>query len=344
MADVIFFHANCPDGFTAAWMWKRWVWPDAVLVASSYNVTEWRDHVSPGDNVGVFDFSFPPEQTDSIIERVHLDGGGRFILLDHHASARADHEQYRADEVDAFQYDDGPALYLSTWPESKMNPIDVANMWKGGADIVQFDMEMSGAGMVMRLLSALGVGDSSQLIPNSPLDDWWFVPHVEDRDLWRFDFGDRTRNLFAAMTSRQYELEVWDALGRCGADEAAKEQVFAEGAAINRYRDQLVDDGLRRARTIDFAGYDGIPIVDVPYAICSDTAGRLAEPDDVPFAIAYNVGADNMAALSLRSRGGGADVSVIAKGLGGGGHRNAAGCRIPAVQVANLSRPLKDRA
>lgn len=67
-----------------------------------------------------------------------------------------------------------------------------------------------------------------------------------------------------------------------------------------------------------------IPVVNAgPYCV-SEVVGELAE--GASFAAAWHETADGRVAYSLRSRGDtGADVSVIARAFGGGGHRNAAG-------------------
>ena len=76
-----------------------------------------------------------------------------------------------------------------------------------------------------------------------------------------------------------------------------------------------------------------VPVVNVPYTMASDAAGTLAE--EALFAASYFDRADGMRVFSLRSRSGGADVSIIASEMGkrlgtaGGGHARAAGFQAP---------------
>lgn len=147
------------------------------------------------------------------------------------------------------------------------------------------------------------------------------VRHVEDRDLWRFQYPE-TPAYFAALTSHPYTLEAWDAIT---AQPLA--EVLAEGRAIERYRRQLIELHLPNADLRVVAGV-WMPAVNCPYTIASDVAGELAKTAPRGVAAYYY---DNLATHTrhwgLRSTEDGPDVAVLAESMGGGGHKHAAGFR-----------------
>jgi len=176
-----------------------------------------------------------------------------------------------------------------------------------GLSFCVFDMEQSGAGLAFR-----------HFFPAEP-EPWW-VSYAEDRDLWRFKLP-RSREVNAFLSAIPMEsFALW-----------YSEVVFLEaGSAAGRgkgvlsYVDRYVAEMSRQARRTFFAGHKEIPIVNAPYINTSELVGALAE--GAAFAVGWFQRGDGQFQYSLRSRGpDGVDVSEIAKGFGGGGHRNAAG-------------------
>lgn len=144
--------------------------------------------------------------------------------------------------------------------------------------------------------------------------------HIEDRDLWRF-WLEGTREIQAAVFSYPYDFDVWDKLM-----DTPPEQLVEEGAAIQRkhikdIREFIEAAGMRHT----FRGYADIPVLNAPYFWSSDAGHIMAEGE--PFAVCYWDTPEGRV-FSLRSTDEGVDVSEIAKEMGGGGHRNAAGFRV----------------
>jgi len=72
-----------------------------------------------------------------------------------------------------------------------------------------------------------------------------------------------------------------------------------------------------------------VPVAHAPYAFASDLAHEMLKAyPQAPFA-AVVVDAYGGRTYSLRSEDGRRDVSEVARSFGGGGHRNAAGFRVP---------------
>ncbi|OYX62723.1 MAG: hypothetical protein B7Y88_13805 [Sphingomonadales bacterium 32-64-17] len=287
--DIVIYHDKCMDGFTAAWaIWQRW--GDAPeYVARNYGMDP--NIQCRGKHVLIVDFSFPEAQLRALV----MDGAASVLVLDHHKTAAADLAPFCL-ERDGFPgFADGESI---TEALQKCGPI-----------LAIFDMDRSGAGLAWDF--AHGEGDRPQL-----------VNLVEDRDLWRFDWGDASKFLHLALSSGEATFTRW-------IEADANIDAFIEtGRAIASYRDKLVDEIVERAVCVVIDDKYGMG-VDCPYALASDVGHRLL--DDWPnteFAAAI-VRTDQTISYSLRSRDDRVDVSEIARKFGGGGHRNAAGFKVP---------------
>jgi len=172
----------------------------------------------------------------------------------------------------------------------------------GDLPFAHFDMDRSGA------MLAWNYWHPDQEPP--PL-----IRYVQDRDLWRFELPN-SRDVSAALASYPMEFGVWSNLN---VDDLAH-----EGAAISRFRRQTVETIVGFARMGEIGGHK-VPIVNAT-AHWSDVGEAMLERfPDAPFVGSYYDDADGGRRWSLRSRG--FDVSEVAKRLGGGGHRQAAGFR-----------------
>jgi hypothetical protein len=142
------------------------------------------------------------------------------------------------------------------------------------------------------------------------------IRYVQDRDLWRFELPN-SREVTAALASYPMDFEVWS-----GLDAGA---LAGEGAAILRFRNQTVRTMVGFARMGEVGGYH-VPIVNAT-AHWSDIGEAMLERfPEAPFVASWFEDSEGARRWSLRSRPD-FDVSEVAKRLGGGGHRQAAGFR-----------------
>jgi len=155
--------------------------------------------------------------------------------------------------------------------------------------------------------------------PNIPLP--WLAAYVEDRDLWRWTLKE-SKAVNAALSSYPFDFDVWGNFSSLDA-------LTVEGKAILRYQSTQVDKICRNAFEMPVGGYN-VLVANTPI-LQSEVAGRLAE--DRPFGAVCFIRADGKAQWSLRSTENGVDVSTIAAGYGGGGHKHAAGFETPNVSV-----------
>ncbi|GGD74013.1 DHH family phosphoesterase [Croceicoccus mobilis] len=292
--DIVVYHDKCMDGFTAAWAcWVRWG-DSCEYVARNYGMEP--DIDVAGKNVLIVDFSFP---APVMADLVSVGRAASIVVLDHHKTARENLEPFAT-------YKEKPERFTL-----KVVSAMIADLQKGGYTPIRalFDMDRSGAGMAWDFANEGG--------PRPMLVDL-----VEDRDLWRFDLGDSSKFLHLALTAGEANFERWTAIN------ADIDGAIAQGMAIAAWRDRLVDEIVERATCVVIDGEYGIG-VDCPYGLASDVGHRLLQDwPDACFAAAI-VRGELTTSYSLRSTDDRADVSAIAAKFGGGGHRNAAGFKVP---------------
>lgn len=179
-----------------------------------------------------------------------------------------------------------------------------------------FDNDRSGA---MLTFDWLGQPDEGSVLAS----------YIQDYDLWIHALNS-TQEINAVVQSTPYDFDAWDELA---SDlEYRTFNVVEQGRAIRRYQRKIIDAAKADARRMTIAGYE-VWITQAPYALGSMIAGELASenPDDA-FA-GYYIDKPDCRQFGLRSRSAdrdpGFDVSVVAQFYGGGGHRNAAGFKVP---------------
>jgi len=198
-----------------------------------------------------------------------------------------------------------------------------------GLDFATFDMNRSGAGLAWDYL----FGKDSRTSLKRPIEaqPWlsrpWYVDYVEDRDLWRKALPS-TDEVNAYIMTLPYDFTAWEGLA---AMKTYEEAAFKGQGALAHVK-HYVREALTNARTGKLAGYDAM-IINALYLNISEVAGELANLCN-GIGIGYFERGDGVMQFSLRSRNE-VDVSAIAKQLGGGGHRNAAGFQLP-VQFGRL--------
>lgn len=262
---LIIYHANCADGFSAAWCFWR-AWGDTADYFPG--VYQQPPPDVRGRNVYLVDFSYKRPVVEAMLREA-----ASVTLIDHHKSAIEDLEGL-------------PGLH-------------------------QFcDLNRSGATLAWDFL-----------FPNEPRP--LLLGHIEDRDLWRFKLPG-TREIQAAVFSYEYSFEKWDELMAATGPELML--LTAQGAAIERKHHKDVAElvGVCKRRMV-IAGHD-VPVASLPYTLSSDAGHAMAQGE--PFAACY-WDTPEKRVFSLRSAADGLDVSEIAKGFGGGGHKHAAGFAVP---------------
>lgn len=185
--------------------------------------------------------------------------------------------------------------------------------------LLHLDMDRSGAMMAW------------QYFHQSPAPK--LIECIQDRDLWRWKIPE-SMDLNTGLMSHPFDFDRWHQWAH---HEEDFQRLVSEGAAINRFRRQMIEQNKRSVVMGNIAGFT-VPIVNCPRAIVSELLGELA--DGHPFAAGY-MDKGQRRSWSLRSTKDGEDVAKIAELFGGGGHPTAAGFSsvIDDQDHFNLSEP-----
>lgn len=250
-----------------------------------------------GKHVLIGDFSFKKPVLEEMAR-----SAASVVILDHHKTAQEDLNGYPDPAFASEAYHIGLDGMLPVW--------------------ARFDMNKSGARMMWEFCHP---GEAAPLL----------IQLIEDRDLWRFALPE-TRAFSLWLRSHSYDFRAWDVLRIRLEDETERATIMTQAHAIQGFYDQKIAEMIREARPVTIGGFD-VPAVNCSWAFASDVAHALllGQPD-APFAVCYYDRGDGRRSYSLRSEDDRADVSVIARAMGGGGHRNAAGFEtaIPLVSGA----------
>jgi oligoribonuclease NrnB/cAMP/cGMP phosphodiesterase (DHH superfamily) len=189
-----------------------------------------------------------------------------------------------------------------------------------GLKFATFDMNRSGAGLAWDYLFGVNTIHTSETY-SKPRP--FYVNYVEDRDLWRHALPD-SKAVSAYIMLLPMTIEAWNHLDTITAGEAA-----ALGKGALSHVEHYVREAVNQAQygILDFAGIRySIAVVNALYLNCSEIGNVLTKGADI--GMTWYEGNDGQTHFSLRSEGD-IDVSVIAKRCGGGGHKHAAGFRLP---------------
>lgn len=266
---LVLYHANCWDGFCAAWIARKAIGDiEAVPVQYGQPLVDVTGRV-----VYVLDFSYPRDVMERLVANAR-----RTIVLDHHKTA-----------LDALDGLHQPETGIDVW----------------------FDMDKSGGRLAWDWFTMQGYALDGPHQPKRP----WLVDYTEDRDLWRHVLPD-SQAVNAALRSYPLDFALWDQF-----EQRPVALFVPEGEAIRRRERQIIDEHIKHARGIELDGHRGRSVNAT--VLFSEIAGELAKGQD--FGACWFQRQDGKRVWSLRSTPDGADVSVIAKAHGGGGHMHAAG-------------------
>jgi uncharacterized protein len=157
--------------------------------------------------------------------------------------------------------------------------------------------------------------------PDTPAG--WAVKYIEDLDIWKWEFGDNTKNFFHGLELWDYHPEsvVWEYLFDKDPSEFI-EKLMPDGEIVSTFKasfwKEIVDSF---GFPVTFEGYTNC------YACNQGKSGStlfssLAQQFDIVIPFVYD-GKSKQWRVSLYSKT--VDVAEIAKKFGGGGHTRAAG-------------------
>ncbi len=182
-----------------------------------------------------------------------------------------------------------------------------------GLDFCQFDMKRSGAGMAW-----------DHFFPGQERP--WFIDYVEDRDIWKWEFGN-SREALAYIDTMPKNFDTWDLLN---GGHVTLGECVDKGAAIclylTQYDEEVIEASKRLISFTDPSGekHEDIPIINASYKGISDLVNKIATGHK--FGIGWFHRNDGKYQFSVRvEENSDFDASKFASLYGGGGHKKAAG-------------------
>lgn len=304
MKPLVIYHADCADGFGAAFAaWMKFG-DEATYIPMQYGHDPIYPEFGLNKVVYILDFSLPKPQMEHLLKIAD-----RVVWLDHHKTA---FEMWCGGIPECGYYDD-----RDTSPDWTIDHVTILSNNKSGAMIA---WEFFHPGTEVPKL----------------------IQHIDDRDRWRFKM-EGTKELNAALWSyAPWSFEQWWRLFYDKTDATDKRtDLIQEGRAILRAHNQHVQSSVKKATKCairsnsPFANAPGSVIdgfvryevsglaVNCPAHLASDVGHELANKSGT-FGLCWYLDETLTVRCSLRSNGD-YDVSAIAKHFGGGGHQNAAG-------------------
>lgn len=310
---TVLYHADCPDGFGAAYAaWRRF--GDGAAYRPLHHGQPWEMAEIAGHAVYILDFSFPPDVLEAM-----ADLASSVVQIDHHASARqpwADRLSKAPDGSERYRH---PALPLTI----------VFDLGKAGARLAwEYFHPAEPLPLVLRhvedmdlwrfaLPGTRAVSRSLRLLAFefAAWDD--LIRHAADPDSPRY------RSLLAdgQAIERFFQGEVERLAGsRLVMPARLRGEPLDPLQALRHGLPTVVDEALA------WRAIDGLAI-NASVLFASEVGNLLAERSGT-FGLVWQLDTDGNVKCSARSKGN-FDVAEIAIRYGGGGHMNAAGFRLP---------------
>ncbi len=308
------FHGNCYDGFGAMWSTRKALESMGIKDAEYQAAAYGNDRTDFKDQIVVYVDYCPKRPLIDALSKNNL-----VLVIDHHATAQ---EALRGVNKDGKKI---PGI--EPLPEIDTTFQEYQTQFKQGlrGAYAKFDMTKSGAGLAWRFFH------QEDRVPH-------MIKFIEDRDLWKFKFGDATKAFHAFLLSKPFDYDVWSTVAEEAEDHTSLEPMLKKGHSVLSYCDQLIANIVAPAVVFETNG--------VKYAFFNTTShwaevGEYAvEKLDVDYSFALTVNMqDKQIKGSIRAKKG-MDCLPLAASLGGGGHPGAAGCQFP-LSMSPLE--IKDR-
>jgi hypothetical protein len=183
--------------------------------------------------------------------------------------------------------------------------------------VVHFDMKKSGARLAWEFFH-----------PEKTVPD--LVRYVEDRDIWVWQYP-QSPGFLAALDMEPFDFARWQAIANL--EGAALAAYIDRGQAMDEKFAKLADGMAEGAQALTFNGVTGL-MVNVPSAFHS-LVGDILSKKSGTFALLWTVDKSGAVKCGLRSR---RDYSCIslAESMGGGGHAQACGFKMPRDRLLEM--------
>jgi oligoribonuclease NrnB/cAMP/cGMP phosphodiesterase (DHH superfamily) len=183
--------------------------------------------------------------------------------------------------------------------------------------VVHFDMKKSGARLAWEFFH-----------PTKPVPD--LVRLVEDRDIWVWQYPE-SAGFLAALDMEPFEFSRWQAITEF--DAAQLGAYIERGKAMDEKFSKLAELIVENAQTLVFNGVTGL-MVNAP-GIFHSLVGDILCKKSGTFALMWTVDKKAVVKCGLRSKPG-FNCIPLAASMGGGGHAQACGFKMPSLRLQEL--------
>ncbi len=183
--------------------------------------------------------------------------------------------------------------------------------------VVHFDMKKSGARLAWEFFH-----------PGKPIPD--LVRFVEDRDIWAWQYPE-SAGFLAALDMEAFDFARWQAIADFDAAQLAA--YIERGQAMDEKFAKLADQIAEGAQPLVFNGVTGL-MVNAP-GLFHSLVGDLLCKKSGTFALLWTVDKNAVVKCGLRSKPG-FNCIPLAASMGGGGHAQACGFKMPYQRLSEL--------
>lgn len=305
--NLVWYHENCLDGSCSAWVASNYLARDVTeYVAQNYGKPIKKSlcvEEVGAENVTLYILDWCPESMDKLQDLCNM--FKKIILIDHHASA---------------------IKKLMAWKNNQVNGNFPSNL----EDYLAHENEWSGARGTAHWFA---MQPKTSLVTPYDLSNHWLVRAVDDRDRWKFKLK-HTREINAALFCYGMDWNTWP----WSADIPIK-----DGAILLRQQEQHITQVISACtQEIENDKDETIGMFcNCNHMFHSEVGNRIVQDKKYRIAILWYLTADYKVYISFRSAADNPvaiNCSELAVALGGGGHVNAAGCKIalPPQQAFEL--------
>ena len=183
--------------------------------------------------------------------------------------------------------------------------------------VVHFDMTKAGSRLAWEFFQ-----------PDKPLPDLYRF--IEDRDIWVWRYPE-SAGFLAALDMEPFDFAHWASMAAFDAEQL--QRFMARGQAMDDKFNKLASDIAEGAPPVVFNGQSGL-MVNAP-SVFHSVVGHMLSAKSGTFALMWCATKGSVIKVGLRSQRS-FDCIALARSMGGGGHAQACGFKMGAVQLPAL--------
>ena len=183
--------------------------------------------------------------------------------------------------------------------------------------VVHFDMTKAGSRLAWEFFQ-----------PDKPLPDLYRF--IEDRDIWAWQYPE-SAGFLAALDMEPFDFAHWASMAAFDAEQL--QRFMARGQAMDDKFNKLASDIAEGAPPVVFNGQSGL-MVNAP-SVFHSVVGHMLSAKSGTFALMWCATKGSVIKVGLRSQRS-FDCIALARSMGGGGHAQACGFKMGAVQLPAL--------